>query len=68
MYLAQLLVARLVQRNTLRVEGACFDSSLLRGPLLGALDRAWGSVIRVSFPPAAQLGTASGKCLLQLQG
>lgn len=73
MYLAQLMVARLVQRNTLRVEGASFDSCLLRGPLLGALDRAWGSVIRVSIPlsltatcPAT--GQRSAGCLLRLGG
>eukprot|EP00892_Ulva_mutabilis_P004780 jgi/Ulvmu1/2674/UM014_0130.1 len=45
-YLAQLLVARLVQRDMMRSASACFESSMLRIPLLGALDRAWGSVIR----------------------
>lgn len=47
MYLSQLLIARLVEREMMQSPSACFETSLLRVPLLLALDRAWGSVIRV---------------------
>lgn len=46
-YLAQLLVARLVQKENLSMENAMFESSHLRLPILQALDAAWQSVITV---------------------